>query len=97
MSSKNITRHGSRQNADKSGGKLPPIPMSESLCDALFAEAGEAFRSPRDQALVILEWYFELFPYHPTSLLCAPHEVTGKSKEIDRALSEIERLSEGGE
>ena|ERR1051325_2721439 len=45
---------------DAQGGKLPPIPMSEALRDALFADARRCIRSPRDQVLAILDAYYQL-------------------------------------
>jgi hypothetical protein len=45
--------------ADASGGKLPPIPMSEALRNALFADARRCLRSPRDQVRAILKAYYE--------------------------------------
>jgi len=89
-------QHASRQNADQSGGKLPPMPLSDALRKALFTEAYSGFRSPRDQALVILQWYFGLFPYHPADLTCGqtcepPPRYS--ADEINRALADIERLS----
>jgi len=90
--------HASRRNADRSGGELAPIPLSEALREALIFEANRSSRSPRDQALVILLWYFDLFPYHPTDLLynepsAVPSEID--AVDIDHALADIERLSRG--
>src|ERR1044071_796305 len=53
-------RHPSRHHVDDSGGKLPAIPVSKELAEALEAEASRNFRSPRDHALRILEHYFWL-------------------------------------
>lgn len=63
-------RHGSIQNPNPDGVKLPPIPMSMALAIALEVEASRNFRSPRDQAMLILETHFGL--KHPSLVRRSP-------------------------
>ena len=50
---------------DGSGGKLPPIPMSEALAAKLKDEAEFNHREPRAHALVILQIHFGLYEGDP--------------------------------
>ncbi|MEK6322193.1 MAG: hypothetical protein AABN33_10965 [Acidobacteriota bacterium] len=77
------------RNLDASGGKLPSIPMSRRLADALEAEASVNLRSPRDQARVIIEMHFGL--YRGDKIIRAE----ASDAEVSRSLFEIERMSGG--
>ena len=93
-------KHTSRTNVNSSGGKIPPIPMCEALRDAIQAEASANERSPRDQALQILRYYYRLTDYHPNRWAIdgeAFNQPDLSESDVDSALAEIERLSGDGD